>query len=170
MSHTNIEIKARTSGHDKIREILKSSGAEYIGTDHQIDTYFNVGSGRLKLREGNIENSLIYYERENRTGPKNSSVILYKHNQDPGLKEILIKTLGVLAVVVKKREIYFIKNVKFHLDNVGGLGKFVEIEVIDNDESIGNEKLLEQCNFYIDLFNIKNEDRIAVSYSDMVLH
>jgi predicted adenylyl cyclase CyaB len=144
LPHINIEIKARTTEPDRIREILKTNNADFIGVDHQVDTYFKVDSGRLKLREGNIENHLIYYERENTRRPKKSSVTLYKNNPDSNLKEILLKSLGVLIVVDKHREIYFIDNVKFHLDNVVGLGIFVEIEAIDKEGTIGNEKLLEQ--------------------------
>jgi len=70
MSHINIELKARCSSHDLIRNILKSKNADFKGTERQIDTYFKVNHGRLKLREGNIENFLIYYDRENKKGPK----------------------------------------------------------------------------------------------------
>lgn len=170
MPHINIEIKARTTEPDRIREILKTHNADFIGVDHQVDTYFKVDSGRLKLREGNIENHLIYYERENTKGPKKSSVMLYKNNPDSNLKEILLKSLGVLTVVDKHREIYFIDNVKFHLDSVLGLGTFVEIEAIDKDGTIGNEKLLEQCNYYLNLLLVLKEDLLAASYSDLLLH
>ena len=169
MPHINIEIKAKTTDQEKIREILKSNNADFKGIDHQVDTYFKVGSGRLKLREGNIENHLIHYERENKSGPKKSLVILYKYSSDQNLKEILTKSLGVFAVVDKYREIYFIDNVKFHLDKVIGLGTFVEIEAIDKDGSIGNEKLLEQCNHYLNLLNISQKDLVEKSYSDLML-
>jgi predicted adenylyl cyclase CyaB len=79
-------------------------------------------------------------------------------------------SLGILAVVDKTREIYFVDNVKFHLDNVVGLGTFVEIEAIDKDGSIGNEKLLEQCNFYLNLLNISKDDLVDNSYSDLMQH
>ena len=169
MPHINIEIKAKTTDQEKIREILKSNNADFKGVDHQVDTYFKVGSGRLKLREGNIENHLIHYERENKSGPKKSLVILYKYSSDQNLKEILTKSLGVFAVVDKYREIYFIDNVKFHLDKVIGLGTFVEIEAIDKDGSIGNEKLLEQCNHYLNLLNISQRDLVEKSYGDLML-
>jgi len=168
MPHINIEIKARTTDQEKIRGVLKSNNAEFIGVDHQIDTYFKVGSGRLKLREGNIENNLIHYDREDKRGPKKSRVLLYKYSPDQNLKEILTTSLGILAVVDKTREIYFVDNVKFHLDNVVGLGTFVEIEAIDKDGSIGNEKLLEQCNFYLNLLNISKDDLVDNSYSDLM--
>ncbi|MBU2497152.1 MAG: class IV adenylate cyclase [Nanoarchaeota archaeon] len=169
MGYINIEIKAKTNNQEKIREILKSRNADFKGIDNQIDTYFNVASGRLKLREGNIENYLIYYEREDIEGPKQSDVILYDFNPKSSLKEILRKTFGVLVIVDKKREIYFIDNVKFHLDDVKDLGYFIEIEAIDKYGDIGKEKLLEQCNFYLDLFKILKEDLISVSYSDLLL-
>ena len=79
------------------------------------------------------------------------------------------KALGILVVVDKKREIYFIDNVKFHIDEVEDLGTFVEIEAIDNDGTIGKEKLLEQCQFFLDLFRISQGDLISVSYSDLLL-
>ena len=169
LSHINIEIKAKTTEPDRIREILKTNNADFIGVDHQVDTYFKVTSGRLKLREGNIENHLIYYERENLSGPKKSTVTLYKNNPDSNLKEILIKSLGVLAVVDKRREICFIDNVKFHLDSVSGLGTFIEIEAIDKDGSFGYDKLLEQCNYYLNLLPITKDDLIEISYSDLIL-
>ncbi|OYT41392.1 adenylate cyclase [Candidatus Pacearchaeota archaeon ex4484_26] len=169
MSHINIEIKAKLRNQKRIKEILKSRNADFKGIDHQIDTYFNVNFGRLKLREGDIENYLIYYAREDKYGPKQSNVILHELNSDSPLKEILTKSLGVLVIVDKKREIYFIDNVKFHLDDVQGLGKFVEIEAIDKQGNIGKEELLEQCNFYLDLLKISEKDLISVSYSDLLL-
>jgi adenylate cyclase, class 2 len=169
MKHTNIEIKAKSNNQEQIREILKSKNAEFKGTDHQIDTYFNVNFGRLKIREGNIENYLVYYERENKTWPKWSDIILFKSDPNSSLKEILIKSLGILAVVDKKREIYFIDNIKFHIDEVKNLGTFIEIEAIDNDGTINKDKLLEQCNFFLDLFKISEKDLIPVSYSDLIL-
>ncbi len=86
------------------------------------------------------------------------------------MKEILTKALGILVVVDKKREIYFIDNVKFHIDAVEGLGTFIEIEAIDNDGDIGKKRLLEQCESFLDLFKIAQEDLISVSYSDLLLN
>ncbi len=169
MAHINIEIKAKSNNQDEIREILKSKNANFKGVDHQIDTYFKVNNGRLKLREGKIENHLIHYQRENKEGPKQSDVTLFKSDPKSSLKEILTKSLGVLVVVDKKREIYFIDNVKFHIDIVEDLGTFVEIEAIDNDGTFGKDKLLEQCQFFLDLFKISQEDLISVSYSDLLL-
>lgn len=165
----NVEIKARTDDQDGIRALLIEKKAVFKGIDHQIDTYFHVMSGRLKLREGNIENNLIHYHREDRKGPKRSDIALYQCVPGSPLKGILTNALGVLAVVDKKREIYFIDNVKFHIDTVASLGRFVEIEAIDPDGSMGYDQLLKQCNDYLTLFNIPKEDLVSSSYSDMMM-
>lgn len=169
MTQLNIEIKAKSNNQDRVREVLKSLHAEFKGVDHQVDTYFIVSFGRLKLREGTIENSLVHYDREDKDGPKQSNVTFYKSADKLSLKEILTKSLGILAVVDKTREIYFIDNVKFHIDKVKGLGTFVEIEAIDQDGTIGKDKLLEQCDYYLSLFEIKKEDLISNSYSDLLM-
>ena len=169
MKHINIEIKAKSNNHEKIREFLTSHDADFQGIDRQIDTYFKVNNGRLKLREGNIENYLIYYEREDKGGPKQSNVTLFKSTPESSLKSILVNANGILTIVDKKREIYFIDNVKFHIDTVQELGTFIEIEAIDKEGNIGREKLLEQCNRYLELFEVPESDLISVSYSDLLL-
>ena len=169
MSILNIEFKAKTNDLTAAENILLQHNPTFIGEDNQIDTYFNVSNGRLKLREGNIENALIHYERENTAGSKSSQVLLYQHQPDKNLKAILTKGLGIKTVVDKRRKIYFIDNVKFHFDTVESLGTFIEVEAIDKDGSIGKEKLQEQCNFYAAVFNIRKEDFMAVSYSDMMM-
>ena len=134
MSHLNVEIKARCLDTKAFERILRSLGANFHGVDHQLDTYFRVSQGRLKLREGNIENALIHYAREDdSTGPKKSHVTLYQLGQRaPELKNILSNSIGILAVVDKRRKIFFIGNVKFHIDTVEHLGTFVEIEAMDH--------------------------------------
>jgi len=168
MSHLNVEIKARCDRLERIRQILARRGARFKGTDHQTDTYFRCRRGRLKLREGRIENALIHYDRKDRAGPKDSTVTLHRLRPDPAIKEALARALGVLAVVEKTREIHFIGNVKFHLDNVSGLGKFVEIEAIGAGAA-DRDRLRAQCDEYLELFGIRPEDLVACSYSDLIL-
>lgn len=169
MAIINIEIKAHCAQPKTIKEILSKQQARYHGTDHQIDTYFKVPFGRLKLREGNIENALIHYCRPDKTGPKRSEVLLYDTQPQSNLKALLIKSLGVLTVVDKYRDIYFIDNVKFHLDAIDRLGTFLEIEAIDQKGNLGTIHLQEQCNFYLRLFDIQKRDLIDKSYSDLLL-
>jgi predicted adenylyl cyclase CyaB len=166
----NVEIKARCKDPNSIKEILDSRQADFKGIDHQVDTYFKVPNGRMKFREGNIENSLIHYDRPTQAGPKKSNYILYHPKSDSSLKQLLTQANGVLVIVDKLRSIYFIDNVKFHVDEVKNLGNFMEIEAIDSDGSIGEKKLLEQCQFYLDLLGIQEKDLIDNSYSDLLLH
>jgi len=169
MTHLNIEIKARCDEPKLIRKYLKDKNAEFKGVDNQVDTYFNVVNGRLKLREGNIENSLIYYERNDDCRAKESNFQVVRIPDAKTLKDILSKSLGIKIIVEKKREIYFIENVKFHIDEIADLGSFVEIEASDLYRNISKQELQRQCDFYLSELGIKNEDFIPVSYSDMLL-
>jgi predicted adenylyl cyclase CyaB len=171
MGHVNIEIKARCGDADRIRRILRERGAEFRGVDHQVDTYFAVLRGRLKLRRGNIENTLIFYQRPDQAGPKRADVSLVRTDAAHAahLHETLTAAMDVLVVVDKRREIYFIDNVKFHLDRVMGLGEFLEIEAIDEHGTIGAEALGRQCDEYIALLGIDTADLVHVSYSDMLM-
>jgi adenylate cyclase class 2 len=169
MPHLNVEIKARSKSPEFVRKYLLHHKADFKGLDEQADTYFNVPNGRLKLREGNIENNLIYYDRHDRPGPKSSSFHLVKVDDAKGLKEVLEKSLGIKMIVRKKREIYYIDNVKFHIDEVPGLGSFIEIEAGNILADKAEAELLEQCNYYLQEFRIKDEDLVALSYSDMLL-
>lgn len=169
MPHLNVEIKAKCSDPSFIRNYLLSKGADFKGVDKQADTYFNVHHGRLKLREGNIENNLIYYERENQAGPKNSRFHLVKVEDAKALKVVLTSSIGIKVVVEKKREIYYIDNVKFHIDEVTGLGSFVEIEAGNILADLSPQELKQQCDHYMQEFQIKEEDLLELSYSDLLL-
>ncbi|MEP7278443.1 MAG: class IV adenylate cyclase [Bacteroidota bacterium] len=169
MSFINVEIKARTNRAPEIRAYLLAQNAVYKGIDLQIDTYFNAVNGRLKLREGNIENNLIYYERENQAGPKQSNFSLLEVADPQALKVMLSAAMGINVTVQKQREIFFIGNVKFHLDTLLQLGSFVEIEASNKYSPLQVEELREQCNFYMQAFGIAPADLINLSYSDMLL-
>ena len=170
MSHLNVEIKARCADPEAIRQTLEKLGADFKGVDHQTDTYFRVPNGRLKLREGNIENSLIHYDRADVPGSKESVVTLHRTRPDSAtLKEVLSRSLGVLIEVKKRRGIYFIDNVKFHVDDVEGLGSFVEIEAIDTTGTAGRDALRRQCEEFMEALGIEPADLVSGSYSDMLL-
>lgn len=166
----NIEIKARTTQHEFIRQVLNDHQAKFIGTDHQIDQYYHVPKGRLKLRLGNIEKSLIFYDRPNTFEAKESNYSLYKSDNLADIQSTLIQALGVLVTVDKQREIYFVKNAKIHLDSLEGLGTFVEIEIIDEVAKDTRFDTLEnQCQYYKDAFKISDTDLVDCSYSDLIL-
>ncbi|MBS1580337.1 MAG: class IV adenylate cyclase [Bacteroidetes bacterium] len=166
----NFEFKARVNSIEKYENKLLTLNPNYIGTDRQIDTYFNAQNGRLKLRQGNIENALIQYNRKNIKGSKESDIILFKHKADNALKDILTKELGVFVEVDKFRKIYFINNIKFHFDEVKNLGTFIEVEAIDDANKFSIDDLKNQCNYYFNFFELNEENIIAQSYSDLLLN
>jgi len=169
MKVINVEIKALCSDHERIRRILLEKNADFIGMDHQVDTYFRSSSGRLKLREGNIENNLIWYQRPDQAGPKTSHCILYKTEKGSVLKNILSDVMGVMVVVDKEREIYFIDNIKIHLDRVKGLGTFLEIEAQSETDGLVEETLDRQCRQLMDELGVRADDLVSDSYSDILM-
>ena len=169
MPHLNIECKARTTNLSQQEKILLQQQPRFVGEDIQTDTYFFTKQGRLKIREGNIENALIYYEREDIAGSKASKVLLYTYEPNPLLREILTITNGIKVVVKKTRRIYFIENVKFHFDTIEGLGEFVEVEAIDTSDVPDEKKLQQQCDHYAQLLGIKEDEYMQQSYSDMLM-
>ena len=164
------EIKAYCDNPEVIEKYLIENSATYKGIDHQIDTYFNVPNGRLKLRQGTIESNLIQYNRIEVKDIKKSEVKLFHAvNDQADLYEVLKSALGIKAVVDKKRKIFFIENVKFHIDEVAKLGSFVEIEAIGEKGVSDEEELQMQCDFYIKALKIKKADLIDASYSDLIM-
>ena len=164
----NSEIKARCADHVAVRQYLREHGADFRGTDHQIDTYFRTPEGRLKLRQGPIENTLIFYQRADTPGPKQSTIHLAPIEQAPEVGAVLAAALGVRVIVDKQREIYFIDNVTFHIDTVKGLGTFVEIEAIGDDHHKSIEELEQQCIQYAQELGIRDDELVTGSYSDLL--
>lgn len=163
----NVEIKAKCVNHDQARAFLLSREAVHVGRDHQTDTYFRVKHGRLKLREGEIENALIFYEREDQAGPKSSRFMYYPTSPGTALKAVLARALGVMVVVDKRRDIFLIDIVRFNLDTVEGLGTFLEIEAGGAGEEADLD-LFTQCKYYLEALGLEEEDLVTVSYSDLL--
>lgn len=167
MKLINFEFKARLKNDARVRAALRDLRARYIGTDHQVDTYFRVPVGRLKIREGRIENALIFYRRSNERRARQSKIEIMMLSRRNSIREILTAALGVLVVVDKRREIYFVGNVKIHLDRVRGLGKFAEVEAISREGSL--VKIRNQARKFQKLFGITASDIVPQSYSDLIL-
>ncbi len=167
MKGVNIEIKAKTTDLAEARQILLAAGAVLKGIDKQTDTYFKVSHGRLKLRQGNVENNLIHYFREDKSGPKKSEVIVCPVAfESAEIKNALATACGILVEVNKTREIYYIGNAKFHLDEVKNLGKFIEIEIFGYKNQ---EELWQDCRKYMQVLGIHEGSLISNSYSDMLI-
>ena len=167
--HIIVEIKARCTNLDRLRQRLENAGARLQGTDRQTDSYFQIPEGRLKLRQGNIENALIFYHRQNQKEAKRSDVYLYPCPDSAQLLALLSAALPSLVVVRKQRQIFWIDNIKIHLDHVSELGSFVEIEAIDLEHTRTESELRAQCRALQSRLGIRESDLIDGSYSDMLL-
>jgi homotetrameric cytidine deaminase len=158
----NLEIKARDPDPARSLERALALGAEDHGEITQRDTYFGRTAGRLKLREqspGDAE--LIEYRRPDEAGPRVSDYRLVPVSAPDALREALDAALGTLVVVEKRRRLLLWEGVRIHLDEVEGLGSFVELEATDADPS--------KVVFLRAELDIPDERLIAGSYSDLLL-
>ena len=163
-----VELKARYEDAAKARAIL--AGSERLGTFRQTDTYFALGERRLKLREvaGRPTGQLIYYERPDDPGVKQSVVLVYEAVDPAVLKDVLARTMGVRVVVRKVREIYRHDGVQVHVDEVEGLGRFLEFELAVEDTPSAIEEGRARLAALRMRFEIPEEDLVASSYSDLL--
>jgi homotetrameric cytidine deaminase len=155
----NLEIKARDADPRRSLELALELGAEDRGEIAQRDTYFGHANGRLKLREqdpGDAE--LIQYRRADEAGPRVSDYRLVAVAEAEALRDALDAALGTLVVVKKSRRLLVWEGVRIHLDEVEGLGSFVELE----DTSGGDR--LDALRAKLDI-----QEPIAGSYSDLLL-
>jgi len=127
----NVEIKARLTKleHwlDKVKA-LADFGPVHISQD---DTFFVCASGRLKLRAFSSTNGeLIYYQRPNSAGPKESQYSIVPTSEPEALRDLLTQCFGQAGRVRKSRTLFLAGRTRIHLDRVEGLGDFIELEVV----------------------------------------
>jgi predicted adenylyl cyclase CyaB len=128
---SNIEIKARARDFEEIRHRAESLSDTPVEVISQEDTFFNTEKGRLKLRLLELNRGqLIYYTRPNQEGPKRSEYHIYETSDPENLKRVLGYICGIRGVVRKTRYLYLVGQTRVHLDDVEGLGQFMELEVV----------------------------------------
>ena len=166
MKNELIELKARAKSLDTLRKKVLDLKATYVGKFRQVDTYFNSAEGRLKIREvdGQGKAALIYYRREDITGPKRSEIILINIQETESFKALFEIILKRKIIVDKEREIYILKGTQIHLDNVQNLGTYIEFErkIVDINK---DREVLEEL---MGKLQIKEEDLVQGSYSDLL--
>lgn len=162
----NLELKCRISSLDPAVASARAIGASDHGILVQEDTYFHVSHGRLKLRlHAGGSTELIAYRRPDREGERWSDYRRIDVSAVPGLKEALSLTLGVACVVQKRRHLFLIPEARIHLDEVDGLGSFIEFEVTNEAESRAREVMEGLCAS----FGVRMEQGIGGSYSDLLI-
>jgi predicted adenylyl cyclase CyaB len=163
----NIEIKARVRDFAAFEARATALSETYPQVIPQADTFFNVPSGRLKLRQlGPEDGQVVYYERPDQEGPKRSNYIVAATSEPAAMKAALSAALGVRGVVRKTRLLYMVGQTRIHLDDVEGLGHFMELEVVlrpgqsDAEGQAIAEDLMRRL-------GIKQEDLLEGAYLDM---
>jgi predicted adenylyl cyclase CyaB len=163
----NIELKARLANWDNALAVAAAVATKRLGRQHQIDTYFHCRHGRLKLRQiDGLRSELVCYTRPDQDGPKASDYQIAPIAHPETLKAALAAALGVRTVVEKRREIFLHHNVRIHLDEVVGLGRFIEFEAVlgpSCDEAAGRV-LIDDLTAR---FGIAPADLLAKSYGEM---
>jgi adenylate cyclase, class 2 len=162
----NIEIKVRVPDFTEVRQRLYESRAKFLWEQVQTDTYFRVQHGRLKLREANTS-TLIAYSRPDEDESRISDYRLLPVSDAETLKVMLSETLGVLVTVRKTRSLYLTGHTRVHLDDVDGLGSFVELETVIDDQSL--DAAWAEHQQVRDMLALDEHELVSISYSDLVI-
>jgi predicted adenylyl cyclase CyaB len=164
----NIEFKARCTDHESLRTLALEIGAELEGVMVQVDTYYRTSNGRLKIRTIRGSHSeLIVYDRADQANPRESRYTVKKLNFPLLYHLVFGITRGRLARVVKERELWWWRGVRIHLDTVGGLGTYLELEaVVDKIGSI--KEADKRCRELMVHLKVSKSQLEKSSYGDMV--
>ena len=164
----NVEIKARVNDFDTVQSLVEKIADSGPIDILQEDTFFNCRKGRLKLRKfSDSDGELIYYDRENSSEPTECTYTIVKISEPDAVSKVLGESLGVRGVVQKRRTLFTTGQTRIHLDDVEGLGKFIELEVVLSPE----QSMSEGRSITISLMEklgISEADLIDCAYIDMI--
>jgi homotetrameric cytidine deaminase len=164
----NIELKARDRDPQRTLALALALGAEDRGTLAQRDTYFTAARGRLKLREADRgEAHLIAYERPDAAVARESRYRLAPVADGAATREALTAALDTVVEVTKRRRLLLWEGVRIHLDDVEGLGAFVELEGVaaEGSDLAREHELLARVR---DQLRIDDEALVAEGYADLL--
>ena len=164
----NIEIKARVADPEALLARARNIASTAPEVILQTDTFFQVPEGRLKTREfADGSGELIFYRRPDAEGPKTSSYAISRTADGSALRGLLSTALEVRGVVRKKRLLLLAGRTRIHLDEVEGLGSFMELEVVlaDGDDPAGGDQ--EAAELMAKL-GIHAEDLVSGAYIDLL--
>lgn len=127
----NVEIKAKVDDLEQLHERIQAIATSAAAWIPQDDTFFTCAKGRLKLREfEDGSGELIFYQRANSTGPKESFYVRTPSPDPASLRQALSLAYGQVGRVRKQRTLYLAGRTRIHVDRVEGLGDFLELEVV----------------------------------------
>jgi homotetrameric cytidine deaminase len=170
----NVELKARDPDPARSLERALALGAEDKGEIRQRDTYFRAARGRLKLREQEAGGSpfwdeLIEYSRPDSPDARTSSYQRVPVADAEPLRDALDAAYGTLVTVTKRRRLLLWDGVRIHLDEVEGLGSFLEFEAVAEAGAPDLRAEHEKVERLRGLLGIEDGDLVATSYSDLLL-
>jgi predicted adenylyl cyclase CyaB len=165
----NIEIKARAQQFEQLRERAAALTPDAPLIFRQQDFFYDVPRGRLKLRQfdDGTPAELIFYQRDDRDGPKASYYTRSPVTNPEAMHSLLATALTTRGIVTKERHVYIVGRTRIHLDRVDGLGDFVELEVVlaqDDDEEGGEA----EAHDMFSKLGVPEADLVAVAYVDML--
>jgi predicted adenylyl cyclase CyaB len=165
---SNIEIKARVHDFEQIKTRAEQLSDTPVQVLSQEDVFFNVEKGRLKLRTlAPDQSQLIYYTRPDQEGPKRSDYHLSRSPDPQNLKRVLELAYGIRGVVRKTRYLYLVGQTRIHLDDVEGLGQFMELEVVleQGQSDAEGQKIAEDL---MSALGVERDDLIEGAYMDLL--
>jgi len=151
-------------------QIARQLKADDLGPLAQEDVYFHCPFGCLKIRRINesVAGELVAYRREDQPQAKISNYEVVHVSDAVQLREALEMTLGVRVIVRKTRHLFLWKNIRIHLDQVEGLGSFIEFEAVLVDEGDEEDAARDLASLQ-EKFQITSDDLLSGSYSEMLL-
>ncbi|MEK6422833.1 MAG: class IV adenylate cyclase [Burkholderia gladioli] len=165
----NIEIKARVSDFDALRDKAAALATEAPLFYRQQDFFYDVPRGRLKLRrfDDHTPPELIFYQRDDRDGPKVSYYTRSPVTNPEAMHALLATALTTRGIVNKERHVYLVGRTRIHLDRVDGLGDFIELEVLlaEDDDEAGGEA---EAHAMFAKLGVPAEALVAVAYVDLL--
>lgn len=161
-----VESKLRWNDHEAVLARALEAGARDEGLLVQRDQFYGVSKGRLKLRTiAGVRSELIAYDREDAAGARASDYGLYPTGDAALLDEVLGRALERSGVLDKTRHLLIFRNTRIHLDDVVGLGRFVELETVIQDQS--ESDAVAEHDEVITMLGLGDAERIAVGYLDL---
>lgn len=167
-----IEAKIRVAALEPVIETLDGLGCKFSHSTRQTDIYFMDAGGQLKK-----ENSALRIRRQT-VGGKQSAFITFKGPRTGGkfknrteyetgvadaeIAQKIFESLGFQKriKVEKKRMMWLLDDCEVCLDELPGLGCFVEVEGPDETTITG----------VLEKLNLHNEPHITQSYASMTAH
>ena len=165
---SNVEIKAVLRDREGVENLVRDRADHGPELIVQEDVFFPCEEGRLKLRTFSRDRGeLIFYRRVDTEGPTESEFFKASTSDPEAMAVVLGAALGTAGVVRKRRTLYLVGQTRVHLDEVDGIGPYLELEVVlEPDQSSENGAAV--ARELMATLGISAEDLEANAYIDLI--